>query len=76
MKKIVRLTESDLHGIIKECVNKILKEDDGSYNGIYIPGNLSYEMCVGKINSALKRGYSREEIQDMLDEWSSSMKDI
>jgi hypothetical protein len=27
MKKIVRLTESDIHRIVKECANKILKED-------------------------------------------------
>jgi Cdc6-like AAA superfamily ATPase len=26
-KKLVRLTESDLHNIIKESVNKVLKED-------------------------------------------------
>lgn len=27
MKKIIRLTESDLHNIIKKSVNKILNED-------------------------------------------------
>lgn len=27
MKKIIRLTESDLHDIIKKSVNKIIKED-------------------------------------------------
>ena len=27
MKQVIRLTESDLHKIIKETVNKILKED-------------------------------------------------
>ena len=27
MKKIIRLTESDLHNIIKESVNRILRED-------------------------------------------------
>jgi hypothetical protein len=31
MKKIVRLTESDLHRIIKESVKRILKEDATSY---------------------------------------------
>ena len=29
MKKIIRLTESDLHNIVKEAVNKILQENDG-----------------------------------------------
>ena len=28
MRKIVRLTESDLHRIIKESVNRIIKESD------------------------------------------------
>ena len=28
MKKIVRLTESDLHRIIKESVNRIINESD------------------------------------------------
>lgn len=28
MKRIVRLTENDLHKIVKESVNKILKEED------------------------------------------------
>ena len=32
-KKLVRLTESDLHKIIKESVKKVLKEDSYSYNG-------------------------------------------
>ena len=27
MKKIIRLTESDLHAIVREAVNKILSED-------------------------------------------------
>lgn len=30
MKKLIRLTESDLHNIIKESVNKILNEMDGT----------------------------------------------
>ena len=32
-KKLVRLTESDLHKIIKESVKKVVKEDSYSYNG-------------------------------------------
>lgn len=30
-KKLIRLTESDLHRIVKESVNKILKENDENY---------------------------------------------
>lgn len=32
-KRTIRLTESDLHNIIKESVNTILKEDSYLYNG-------------------------------------------
>ena len=38
MKKIVRLTESDLHKIIKESVKRILKEDSTFDN--HIAGNI------------------------------------
>jgi hypothetical protein len=33
MKKIIRLTESDLHNIVKETVNRILRENDEDMNG-------------------------------------------
>lgn len=32
MEKIIKLTESDLHNIVKETVNKVLKEDTYSDN--------------------------------------------
>lgn len=32
MKKRIRLTESDLHRIVKESMNRILKEDDSTPN--------------------------------------------
>lgn len=36
MKKVIRLTESDLHRIIKNSVNRILKEtEDFNYDGYY-----------------------------------------
>jgi hypothetical protein len=35
MKKIIRLTESDLHDIVKESVNRILKENGEGQNHIY-----------------------------------------
>ncbi len=38
MKQIIKLTESDLHKIIKESVNKILKEANWS-NALYDPGD-------------------------------------
>ena len=39
MKKIIRLTENDLRGIIKSSINRILREAEGDedldYNGFY-----------------------------------------
>ena len=34
-KKLIRLTEQDLHRIVKESVNKILKEGDGKFANLY-----------------------------------------
>lgn len=33
MKKIIRLTESELHNIVREAVNRILAEGDGALGG-------------------------------------------
>ena len=38
MKKMIRLTESDLHQIVKESVNRILKEEE------VVPSNYDDEM--------------------------------
>lgn len=46
MKKLVRLTESDLHKIVKESVNKVLKED------IYADNTLA--KMYGLLEDALK----------------------
>lgn len=35
MKKIFRLTESDIHSIIKECVHKILSEHNQDVDNYY-----------------------------------------
>jgi hypothetical protein len=40
-KKKIRLTESDLHNIIKESVNKILNEIGDTSNGQYLLGKLA-----------------------------------
>jgi hypothetical protein len=39
MNKIIRLTESDLHKIVKESVNRILDEGWSSYVDYYYPDN-------------------------------------
>ena len=59
MKKIVRLTEGDLHRIVKESVKKILKEVERSRPGdippgdedIYYPGDVNPDVLA-----ALERG--------------------
>ena len=35
MKKVIRLTESDLHSIVKQSVNRILKESIDKIDDIY-----------------------------------------
>ena len=39
MKKIIRLTESDLHRIVKESVKKILREIDDDYPRLSVERN-------------------------------------
>jgi len=39
MKKVIRLTESDLHNIVKKSVNRILGEGWSSYVDYYYPDN-------------------------------------
>ena len=45
MKKLIRLTESDLHRIVKESVNRALKEhhdiDDDTYFGGGLPSHFN-----------------------------------
>lgn len=76
MKQVIRLTESDLHRIIKESVVRIIKEnaENGSYNGVYvdsaikagIPANWIYQ----KIDELFEKGYSAKEIQQSLDNFA------
>lgn len=71
MKKIIRLTESDLHRIVKESVNKILKEAvnelDPRTLANYARGRAAqgnYEKAVAGQNAAVdawNRDYSRSE---------------
>lgn len=69
-KKVIRLTESDLHNIVEESVNRVLKESylDGDYKGINIPSNLDYNKWARKIDNALYSGWQPQQIQGVIDD--------
>jgi len=60
MKRIIRLTESDLHRIIKESVKRILREEDfGSIGG----GDMGGSDIGGDVSSGdIGEGVDEEEI--------------
>lgn len=53
MKKLERLTEQDLHRVIKESVNKILKKSNES-----TPNDIAYGLMImlGDIQNELMKG--------------------
>jgi hypothetical protein len=55
MKKLIRLTESDLHNIVRETVNRILKEEEWESPLDKVKNNKP--KVLGKIN--LPKGKSR-----------------
>ena len=66
-KKLIRLTESDIHRIVKESVNRVLKEEnDGSYTiqQYELEGslkNLAYSRNMAKkAYEAIKKGNIEE----------------
>jgi hypothetical protein len=71
MKKIVRLTESDLHKIVKESVNRIINEaGDGfyhysqNYRGVDIPLDMNLEIWGPKIDICIdEKGWPIEKVQ-------------
>jgi DNA-binding transcriptional regulator YhcF (GntR family) len=56
-KQVIRLTESDLHNIIKESVKNILKENDERYM------NVKLSDCIKKL---IKQGYSQQKAQSLI----------
>jgi hypothetical protein len=68
-KKLIRLTESDLHRIVKESVKKILREDAGNeYRGVLLPYGYDIKIWGPKIDICLdKKGWSTDEIQRAID---------
>jgi len=73
MKKLVRLTESDLHRIVKESVKRVLKEDDTQNLGInnYDPTN--YDELNMKIKAIMSKV---SEIRNMIEDISTSQLDV
>ena len=67
-KKIVRLTEKELHNLVKESVNKILKEaEDGGWVVDTTEAQEAYELAVQEmgeetINSAIVRSLGDETL--------------
>ena len=84
MKKTIRLTESDLHDIIKKSVNRILKEN--SENSISTLANLltgldenTAESVASELNFAFNMGYdfntTIQHLSDRLDPTPYSTSD-
>ena len=71
-KKLIRLTESDLHRIVKESVNKVLKEEEGIfhsepnlYNDAYPTRNGIDMYTLGSHNSKVKPIYFHTKAEAM-----------
>ena len=60
-KKLIRLTESDLHRIVKESVNKVLNEIGDTPKGQFMLG-----AAIGRKikNSPINNYHSRDEMSD------------
>ena len=72
-KKIIRLTESDIHRIVKESVNKILREsysDSITYGNKYEVG-FTFFITLGENRMEYKQSISRKDkLLDLLDTMS------
>lgn len=59
MKKIIKLTEQDLHNIVRKSVNRILRESFGNYD--------SY-VLVDEASEEILGNYGPDEMQDAIDD--------
>lgn len=53
-KKLIRLTESDLHRIVKESVNKTLNEMDDNNTSVSLPTSNSLDRCIDILSDTLR----------------------
>ena len=78
MKKRVRLTEGDLHRIVKESVNRILKENveyEHLYDKIQDVTNDINKFCrFAKMNNSASDEYTKQ-LMDKLSDLSSQLSD-
>lgn len=65
MKKLIRLTESDLHRIIKESVNRILREENG-LNAVFNEIDFSNPDDIDAWNSIRNAVNSKQELVDKI----------
>ena len=66
MKKVIRLTENDLHKIVKESVSKILKETMGAEPGVQ---NDSFTIAMNKLYTLLKDEVGGDSMRDTIASW-------
>lgn len=66
MKKVIRLTENDLHRIVKESVSKILKETMGAEPGVQ---NDSFTIAMDKLYTLLKDEVGGDSMRDTIASW-------
>lgn len=72
-KKVIRLTESDLHRIVKESVNKVIKE--GLWDGIEQNGYQIHDQFVDFIKDYYAKGDNQlaYQIEDDVNGWLAKM---
>ena len=73
MKRRIRLTEGDLHRIVKESVKRVLKEDDTQNLGIYNYDPTDYDELNMKIKAIMSKV---SEIRKMIEDISTSQIDV
>lgn len=73
MKRRVKLTEQDLHRIIKESVNKVLKEDNMQKLGIQNYDPTNYDELTQKIKAIMSKV---SEVRNMIEDISTSQLDV
>ncbi len=73
MKKLIRLTESDLHRIVKESANKVLRENETQNLGIYNYDPTDYDELNMKIKAIMSKV---SEIRNMIKDISTSQIDV